>query len=254
MGTISRLIAVASVCLFSASTICSAAADMTYADYESQLSSVQQREKTAKEEIATEQGKIESLKQQISEVDQKIADVIREKYTLAGCTEQDVIAAETEIASIRQALDALLGLAPEDLAKRQGDIKAIESRIAALKAKPASYFWKVSEQINGLDQLVDQVKSRAQMAGAGTAPIAPASDRASSYTVKLVRENRECLYLISGYDFVYGDPAKWPYLYRANQSIIDRGYQRYKSRRGEASRYSRAADLIFPGQVLDIPR
>ena len=70
----------------------------------------------------------------------------------------------------------------------------------------------------------------------------------------MVPQNRECLYRISGYDFVFGDPAKWPYLYRANQSIIDKGFNRFKDRRGESCKYSRAADLIFPGQVLDIPR
>jgi hypothetical protein len=227
---------------------------LTYKEYEDQLTSSQQREKAAKEEIATEQGKIESVKQQLFEVSQQTAAAVNETYALAGTNEQGVTAAETEAASIQQDLEALLALTPEDLAKRQGDIKALEDRLSALKAKPLSNLSRLADRCVALSQLVDQVKSRVRMASAAPAAAAPAPDKTNSYTVKLVRENRECLYRISGYDFVFGDPAKWPYLYRGNQSIIDKGYQRYKSQRGDGAKYSRAADLIFPGQVLDIPR
>jgi hypothetical protein len=224
---------------------------MTYKEYEEQLASAQQREKAAKEEIAQEQAKIESTKQQIAELMQKLADVQKEKYALLGITEQDVTMAETEIASIKGDLEQLLSVTPEELLKRKSEVSALERRIAAVKGKPVAYLWKIADGINGLTQLVDQLKSRMQMAGEAAKP---ASDKATSYTVKLVPDNRECLYRISGYDFVFGDPAKWPYLYRANQSIIDRGYNRFKERIGSTCKYSRAADLIFPGQVLDIPR
>jgi nucleoid-associated protein YgaU len=246
--------------LFVCSQVMPAAAgsEMTYKEYEDQLASVQQREKTAKEEIAQEQGKIESDKQQVADLEQKLTEIVREKNALLGINEQDITAAESEITSLRSGLEGLLQVTPEELANRKGDLSGLESRIAGLKAKPVSFLWKISEQMGGLDQLVEQVKSRLQMAAASAAAAAQvpivSADKAGTYTVKLVPSNRECLYLISGYDFVYGDPAKWPYLYRANQSIIDRGFQRYKSRTGEAGKYSRAADLIFPGQVLDIPR
>jgi chromosome segregation ATPase len=244
-----------SACVLSFQALLFAQSRMTYKEYEDQLASVQQREKTAKEDIAQEQSKIESTKQQIADLVQKLADVQKEKYALLGITEQDITAAETEIASIKSGLDQLLSVTPEDLLKRKSDIAALESRIAAVKAKPVAYVWKIADELNGLVQLVDQLKSRMQMASAAAQEAAkPATDKATSYTVKLVAENRECLYRISGYDFVFGDPAKWPYLYRANQSIIDKGFSRFKDRRGDSCKYSRAADLIFPGQVLDIPR
>jgi nucleoid-associated protein YgaU len=253
MATYFRMTLAVMVCCFCISPLFAAGSQMTYKDYEDQLASVQQREKAAKEEIAQEQGKIESAKQQVAELEQKLAEIVREKYALLGITAQDITAAENEIASLRGDLDVLLQVTPEDLLKRKPDVVALEARIAGLKAKPVAYLWKVADQLHGLDQLLEQVKSRVQMAVASP-KTASLSDRSSSYKVKFVPGNRECLYSIAGYDFVYGDPAKWPYLYRANQSIIDRGYQRYQSRRGDAGKYSRAADLIFPGQELDIPR
>jgi len=214
--------------------------EMTYEQYEMELASAQQREKTAKEQIAQEQAAIEALKQQLLDMDQQIAAVIQEKYRILGITEQDVIDAENEIASIRQELELLLGLPPEELARRMSDLKKCEARIAALKAKPVSYLWRIRDQIRDLESLVERVKSNL--------PSNP-----MSYTVRLIPERRDCLYRIAEYPAIYGDPAQWPKLYTQNKSLIDNGYDRYV-RNVQEPKYSRAQDLIFPGQVLDIPR
>jgi nucleoid-associated protein YgaU len=58
------------------------------------------------------------------------------------------------------------------------------------------------------------------------------------YTVRLLEGARDCLYKIAGYSFVYGDPEKWPVLYRANKGTL---------------RHPDNADLIYPGEVLVIP-
>jgi nucleoid-associated protein YgaU len=208
--------------------------------YEIALANALQREKTAKEAIAQEQAQIESLKQQLIDMDAKIAATIQEKYDILGITEQDVIDAENEIASIRQELELLLGLTPDELLRRIADIKKQEARIAALKAKPVSYLWRIRDQIIELENLLARVKANLP-------------DKLSSYTVRLIPERRDCLYRIAEYDEIYGDPTQWPQIYRANKSQIDGGYNRYV-KRVEEPKYSRAEDLIFPGQVLDIPR
>lgn len=46
----------------------------------------------------------------------------------------------------------------------------------------------------------------------------------------------ECLWYIAGYEEIYGNPLKWPLIYKANKDKI------------------RDPDLIYPGQVLVIPR
>ena len=208
--------------------------------YEIAIATALQREKVAKEQIAQEQALIESLNQQLLEINQRIAAIIQEKYDILGITEQDVIDAENEIASIRQELELLLGLTPEELMKRIGDIKKLEARIAALKAKPVSYLWRIRDQIISLEELLARVKANLP-------------DKLSQYTVRIIPERRDCLWRIAEYPEIYEDPAQWPKIYRANKSVIDRGYNSYLNN-VESSKYSRAEDLIFPGQVFDIPR
>ncbi len=213
---------------------------MTMETYEIALANALQREKMAKEQIAQEQAQIESLQQQIAEIDQRIAAVIQEKYDILGITEQDVIDAENEIASIRQELELLLGLTPEELLKRIADIRKQEARINALKEKPVSYLWRIRDQIIELEDLLARVKANLP-------------DKLSQYTVRLIPERRDCLYRISEYPEIYDDPTQWPKIYRGNKGQIDGGYNRYLQN-VEESKYSRAQDLIFPGQVFDIPR
>ncbi len=230
------------VCLLAAAPLLAKSADteMTYEEYEMKLAEVQQREATAQQGIAEEEARIASLKQEISDIDARIAAVIQEKYAILGITEQDVIDAENEIASIRQELELLLGLMPDELAKRINDIKTQEARIKALKAKPVSYLWRIRDQIIDLESLLERV-------------YANLPDKPMQYTVRLIPERRDCLWRIAAYEEIFNDPVQWPTLYRANKSLIDAGYERYQ-RNVEEPKYSRAEDLIFPGQVLDVPR
>jgi hypothetical protein len=56
-----------------------------------------------------------------------------------------------------------------------------------------------------------------------------------TYTVRLIPDRRDCLWRIAEYKFHYGDPWKWPMIWKANKDqIVD-------------------PDLIFPGQVFKIP-
>ena len=58
------------------------------------------------------------------------------------------------------------------------------------------------------------------------------------YTVRTWRVERDCLWTIAGYPWVYGDPWKWRELYNAN-----------KDKMPEPAN----PDLVLPGMVLDIP-
>lgn len=57
----------------------------------------------------------------------------------------------------------------------------------------------------------------------------------STYTVRYVPGNRDCLWRIAGFDFIYKNNWKWPVLFKANKKLI------------------KDPDMIFPGQVLQIP-
>jgi hypothetical protein len=58
------------------------------------------------------------------------------------------------------------------------------------------------------------------------------------YTVRTWQKERDCLWNISGYSWVYGDPSKWRLLYNANKTKMPDPNN---------------PDLIEPGMVIDIP-
>jgi len=73
-----------------------------------------------------------------------------------------------------------------------------------------------------------------------TTPARPAysGQLARQYTVRTWRVERDCLWTIAGYPWVFGDPWRWRELYEAN-----------KDRMPEPAN----PDLVLPGMVLDIP-
>ncbi|MDH5717243.1 MAG: hypothetical protein OEZ22_06360 [Spirochaetia bacterium] len=56
-----------------------------------------------------------------------------------------------------------------------------------------------------------------------------------TYKVRLIPNKRDCLWRIAEYDFIYDNPLLWPKIYKANKAQI------------------KNPDLIFPGQIFDIP-
>ncbi len=64
----------------------------------------------------------------------------------------------------------------------------------------------------------------------GSAPSMP-----KYYVVKKRTPLTDCLWRIAGYSFIYDNPSRWTLIYEANKGII------------------KDADLIYPGQVIEIP-
>ncbi|HUX12971.1 MAG TPA: hypothetical protein VMW87_08065 [Spirochaetia bacterium] len=58
------------------------------------------------------------------------------------------------------------------------------------------------------------------------------------YVVRLIPNRTDCFWQIAGYPFVYGDPLKWPLLYKENMQILQD---------------PKNPDLIQPGMVFKIP-
>ncbi len=58
------------------------------------------------------------------------------------------------------------------------------------------------------------------------------------YVVRLIPDRRDCFWRIAGYPFVYGDPLKWPLLYKENMQMLQD---------------PKNPDLIQPGMVFKIP-
>jgi nucleoid-associated protein YgaU len=84
----------------------------------------------------------------------------------------------------------------------------------------------------------DRATELAKKAKAELALMRGLSPLPSSYTVRLIPGDRDCLSKIAGYPFVYGDREEWTRLYRANKGTL---------------KHPENADLVLPGEVILIP-
>ena len=121
--------------------------------------------------------------------------------------EQYCLELENELQRQRERVGDLNG----DLTAEQQEIVRLEEQLEALRSQVSEVEAEVSEW------------ESFPIRGGGPP---------TQYTVK----RGECLWVISGHDEVYGDPLKWPRIYRANRDLI------------------KDPDLIYPGWVLTIPQ
>ncbi|MCD6486650.1 MAG: LysM peptidoglycan-binding domain-containing protein [Syntrophobacterales bacterium] len=70
----------------------------------------------------------------------------------------------------------------------------------------------------------------------GESVLAETLEGKASLTGTHVVKSSECLWWIAEYEDIYNDPFMWPLIYNANKDKINN------------------SGLIYPGQVLDIPR
>ncbi len=89
-----------------------------------------------------------------------------------------------------------------------------------LKEKQAGNYGKALDYFNEAQRYIDIYKSYAVQ---------------GVYTVRLIPDRRDCLWRIAEYKDIYGDPYKWPNIWRRNRKLIQN------------------PDLIYPGWQLVIP-
>lgn len=222
--------------------------EMTYERYLTELNAVVQREKTAREEIAGEQARIESLRQQISALDLRIAGVIQETYTILGITELDVNNAEIELSSMKSILGQLVDLSNIELVSRRQEAEQLDARFNALKGKRVSQLFRVAEKMREIEPLLSQVLRQLHQALAGSKP-ANATFSTSTYTVGLQGRGKNLSQIAAE---LYGDQYQWPRIYRANKTLIDKRYERYKNS-VDSLKIIRPQDFVLPGWTLEIP-
>jgi nucleoid-associated protein YgaU len=92
--------------------------------------------------------------------------------------------------------------------------------VQGLKEKQAGNFVKAQDYFNEALRYIEIYKSYAVK---------------GVYAVRLIPERRDCLWRIAEYPDIYGDPFKWPTIWRRNRKLIQN------------------PDLIFPGWQLVIP-
>jgi nucleoid-associated protein YgaU len=116
-----------------------------------------------------------------------------------------------DLASMKQRFEEQAAQAESEAQTAQGAIPGLEQQLGKIDAQLSS----VEGEVRELERQVQEWKTRPRQ-----------------YTV----ERGDSLWKISGKERIYGDPVRWPRIYRANRDqIVD-------------------PNLIYPGWVLNIPR
>lgn len=193
-----------------------------------------------------------------------------EKYAQA---KKDVALAESKLNALKsRASDAKSAKALEQSEEAQQALRTADENLAAAKealkaageaeknqaygevitqSEEASRLAKVlMDSLPEAEVLLAQAKDRAGVGSENTGESEEESEEGKSgksaktddakagwktYKVRYIPENRDCLWKIAGYKFIYNNPRLWPKIYRANKHKI------------------KNPDLIYPGQVFRIP-
>ena len=102
------------------------------------------------------------------------------------------------------------------------DIATLEKLLANENIKPTDSSTLSSETATAKNEVTNEVKV-----------VLP-----KYYVVRLIPANRDCLWKIAGYSFVYNDPTKWKILYEANKNKLP---------------IPDNPDLILPEMIIEIP-
>lgn len=195
---------------------------MTIEDYNRELVKCNERERTARAEIARLEKEIAGLKAQLSDLDNQIASMKEEIYRLLGYRQWQIDAFKDEFGSLRQQIMGLLRLSLEELYDRLDEVEGIGGRLEGMAADKRSRLPEVAELLRRVQSLFDQLKEKA----------ARAKPKIETYTV--IRG--DYLWKIAGKSNIYADPYQWMRIYSFNRNEI------------------KNPNLIFPNQIFKIHR
>ncbi|MHB2149193.1 LysM peptidoglycan-binding domain-containing protein [Calditrichota bacterium LG25] len=194
--------------------------EMTQEQYNALLTEWQQRLDAAKKAIAEEEAKIEQLKKEYDALQAEIDKTWDEIYKIAEANKAAYEAYNGKVEQLRDEVRAFLNLSPEEIYSKSNELNALESKLEELKKDPFSAMAEQEAMLNEIASLIEQAKEKAKTAVPPT------------YTVM----KGDYLWKIAGKDDIYGNPMAWWRIYTSNLDQI------------------KNPDLIYPNQVLAIPR
>lgn len=212
--------------------------ELTYEEYLAVLKKWNDMKADLDAQIAQEEERIASLKAEIEETIRLIEQTIQETYAMLGITQADVDALDEAIARLRQKIDALDTYSAAELQDKEEDIKACETELDSLKKLPAAMLFKQKADLEMLGERLAAIRARKN----SYVPPQP-----EGYMVR----SGDWLSKLAEYDDVYGKGNfhLWPKIFRANRDLITSAW-----RKANSAKYDKPEDLIFPEQVLTIPR
>jgi len=193
---------------------------MTYEEFQSQLAQYQSAEKDANQKIEYERSKIEEINRRIGELEEQIAAVWDEVYSLVGTTKGEFAQLTVQTDDLASKIAGLESLRPDELLDRANELDDLDAMIAELRNMPGSIISSVASQLDDLTGRVERLRN------------AVPKPKHDMYSV--IRGDH--LWRIAGRSNIFNDPWKWMRIYSTNRSQI------------------KDPDLIYPDQRLRIPR
>ena len=190
---------------------------MTREEYRAKLADYTQREAAAQAQIKELDAAIALLKKQIAETQASIDMVNAETLALVGATEAEVSAYGRRVDALLRQLQGLAALAPEELQRRRGELKAAAVELAELKQSRICALPEMEAKVMRADKMLADLMMRAP----------------DEITYEVVKGDH--LWGIASKPETYDDPYMWPRIYRANRDQIS------------------DPDVIFPKQSLRVP-
>jgi len=189
-------------------------------EYKAKLAESQTSEQEANAKLAQLNQEIADLKSQIDDTQRQIDGEWAAVYSALGVTQGDVNAYRDELKGIDSEIDGLAGLSPEELFRRQGEIKAIEERIAKAKESKIGYLSEMENSLAALEGKLAALKAKV-----------PTNIYDQYAVVK-----GDHLWGIAGKKEIYENPYQWIRIYNTNKDQI------------------KDPDLIYAEQIFNIPR
>ncbi len=190
---------------------------MTGDEYKAKLAEYTDREAKAQDDIVTLDASIASLKEQIAAIQTAIDGVNQEILALVDASEAEVRVFGQRLDRLLRQLQGLAALAPEELQRRRGELKAAAMDLADLKTSKIAALPEMQDKIARAEKLLGDLMMRAP----------------DQITYEV--EKGDHLWGIASKPETYEDPYMWPRIYRANRDQIN------------------DPDLIYPQQTLTVP-
>jgi hypothetical protein len=189
-------------------------------EYNALLQEWQGRLDAANQGIAGEDTKIADVTKQTDDVQAQIDALWDEIYAALGSSRAEDEVFKKEIQALRADVSALLGMSPDEIYRRKGELQGFRDRLAEFRANNLALLSDNMATLDNIESMINQAEEKGKPAQPDT------------YTVA----RGDFLWRIAGMNDIYGDPYAWSRIYTTNRDQI------------------KDPDLIYPAQIFQIPR
>lgn len=193
-------------------------------ELENELMMWQQREADARAAIQENEQKIADLQARIQKIDAEYEALYNKIMAELGITAEELAEFQKRLDEVNAQLDYYDELSNSELYAHRDEINDFVGDYEAMKEEKVAKAPDFRDQLAQIDRRIEKLQSDLIAA------------RPKYYEDEHEVVKGECLWIISGYEHIYNDPAQWGIIYRANRDQI------------------KDPDLIYPGQIFKIPR